>query len=109
VSYSKNRGCSPEQLISEAADPVMEKLASLYELYESKLRRANALDFDDLLLKTVDLFYKSAEVCERYNQRFRYIHVDEFQDTNHIQYQLIRQLTMLEQNLCVVGDEDQSI
>jgi DNA helicase-2/ATP-dependent DNA helicase PcrA len=109
VSYSKNRGCSPEQLISEAADPVMEKLASLYDLYESKLRRANALDFDDLLLKTADLFYKSAEVCERYNQRFRHIHVDEFQDTNHIQYQLIRQLTLLEQNLCVVGDEDQSI
>jgi DNA helicase-2/ATP-dependent DNA helicase PcrA len=109
VSYSKNRGCSPEQLISEAADPLMEKLAALYDLYESKLRRANALDFDDLLLKTADLFYKSAEVCERYNQRFRYVQVDEFQDTNHIQYQLIRQLTLLEQNLCVVGDEDQSI
>jgi len=109
ISYTKNRGCSPEELNSQAANPETLKLASLYELYESKLRRANALDFDDLLLKTVDLFYQFSEVCERYNQRFRYIQVDEFQDTNRIQYQLIRQLTLLEQNLCVVGDEDQSI
>jgi DNA helicase-2/ATP-dependent DNA helicase PcrA len=78
-------------------------------LYESKLRRANALDFDDLLLKTVDLFYQSSEVCESYNRRFRHIQVDEFQDTNRVQYELIRQLTLLQQNLCVVGDEDQSI
>jgi len=109
ISYTKNRGCSPEELSSQAADPIMEKLAALYELYESKLRRSNALDFDDLLLKTVELFYKSSEVCEKYNERFRYVHVDEYQDTNHIQYELIRQLTLLHQNLCVVGDEDQSI
>jgi DNA helicase-2/ATP-dependent DNA helicase PcrA len=109
ISYTKNRGLSPEQLSAQANTPETRKLASLYEVYESKLRRANALDFDDLLLKTVDLFYQSSEVCERYNQRFRYIQVDEFQDTNRIQYQLIRQLTLLQQNLCVVGDEDQSI
>lgn len=109
ISYTKNRGCSPEELSRQAADPQMQRLAALFELYESKLRRANALDFDDLLLKTVDLFYQSSEVCEKYNQRFRYIHVDEYQDTNRIQYQLVRQLTLLEQNLCVVGDEDQSI
>ena len=109
ISYTKNRGSSPEELYRQAASPEMEKLASLYERYENKLRRANALDFDDLLLKTVDLFYESSEVCERYNQRFRYIQVDEYQDTNRIQYQLIRQLTLLQQNLCVVGDEDQSI
>jgi DNA helicase-2/ATP-dependent DNA helicase PcrA len=109
ISYTKNRGCSPEELNRQAADPETQRLASLYELYESKLRRANALDFDDLLLKTVDLFYQSSEVCESYNQRFRYIQVDEFQDTNRIQYDLIRQLTLLQQNLCVVGDEDQSI
>jgi len=109
ISYTKNRGCSPEELRTEASDPETQRLASLYELYESKLRRANALDFDDLLLKTVDLFYQASEVCESYNQRFRYIQVDEFQDTNRIQYQLIRQLTLLQQNLCVVGDEDQSI
>ncbi|MGA2476754.1 MAG: UvrD-helicase domain-containing protein [Terriglobia bacterium] len=109
ISYAKNRGHSPEELYSQAASPEMEKLASLYERYESKLRRANALDFDDLLLKTVDLLYNSSQVCEMYNQHFRYIQVDEYQDTNRIQYQLIRQLTLLQQNLCVVGDEDQSI
>jgi DNA helicase-2/ATP-dependent DNA helicase PcrA len=109
ISYTKNRGCSPEELNSQASNPEMQRLASLYELYESKLRRANALDFDDLLLKTVELFYQSSQVCERYNQRFRYIQVDEYQDTNRIQYQLVRQLTLLQQNLCVVGDEDQSI
>jgi DNA helicase II / ATP-dependent DNA helicase PcrA len=109
ISYTKNRGTSPEELNRQAANPDMQSLASLYELYESKLRRANALDFDDLLLKTVDLFYQSSEVCELYNQRFRYIQVDEYQDTNRIQYQLVRQLTLLQQNLCAVGDEDQSI
>ena len=109
ISYTKNRGLSPQELYGQAASPEMEKLASLYERYEAKLRRANALDFDDLLLKAVQLLYNSSEVCEKYNQRFRYIHVDEYQDTNHIQYQLIRQLTLLQQNLCVVGDEDQSI
>ncbi len=109
ISYTKNRGCSPVELKEEAADPATQTLAALYELYEEKLRRADALDFDDLMLKTVELFYKASEVCEKYNQRFPYIHVDEFQDTNHIQYDLIRQLTLLQQNLCVVGDEDQSI
>ena len=78
-------------------------------LYEEKLRQANALDFDDLLLKTVQLFYKAGEVCEQYNRRFQYVLVDEYQDTNRTQYQLIRQLTLMHQNLCVVGDEDQSI
>ena len=109
ISYFKNQGSPPEELRSQAANPEMEEMAALYELYESKLQHANGLDFDDLLLKTVDLFYKSSEVCERYNQQFRYIQVDEYQDTNRIQYQLIRQLTLLQQNLCVVGDEDQSI
>jgi DNA helicase-2/ATP-dependent DNA helicase PcrA len=109
ISYTKNRGCSPEELEAQAADPETRRQASLYGLYESKLRAANALDFDDLLLKTVGLFYQSSEVCQSYNERFRYVQVDEYQDTNHIQYQLIRQLTMLQQNLCVVGDEDQSI
>jgi DNA helicase-2/ATP-dependent DNA helicase PcrA len=109
ISYTKNRGLSPEDLYQQARDSVTEKLASLYERYQSKLRQANALDFDDLLLKTVELLYAAPKVCEEYNQRFRYILVDEFQDTNRIQYQLIRQLTLAHQNLCVVGDEDQSI
>jgi DNA helicase-2/ATP-dependent DNA helicase PcrA len=109
ISYAKNRGLSPEDLFREAQDPTAEKLALLYERYERKLAQAQALDFDDLLLKTVSLFDTVGEVSERYNAWFRYILVDEFQDTNRIQYQIIRQLTRLHQNLCVVGDEDQSI
>ncbi len=109
ISYVKNRGLSPADLYRQAVDPVTERLASVYERYESKLRAANALDFDDLLLKAVELFYSASDVCEAYNRRFRYVLVDEYQDTNRIQYQLIRQLTLARQNLCVVGDEDQSI
>jgi len=109
ISYAKNRGLTPEDLYRQAVDPATEKLATIFERYEQKLRQANALDFDDLLLKAVELFYSAHEVCEHYNRRFRYVLVDEYQDTNRIQYQLIRQLTLLYQNLCVVGDEDQSI
>ncbi len=109
ISYAKNRGVTPQALYAQAVDPSTEKLASLYERYERKLRQANALDFDDLLLKTVALFDSAPDVCEAYNRRFRYILVDEYQDTNRIQYRLVRQLTLMHHNLCVVGDEDQSI
>jgi DNA helicase-2/ATP-dependent DNA helicase PcrA len=109
ISYAKNHGVTPEVMYQQAANDPMEKTAALFGRYEAKLRQANALDFDDLLLKTVELFYKAAEVCERYNRRFQYVLVDEYQDTNRPQYQLIRQLTLMHQNLCVVGDEDQSI
>jgi len=109
ISYAKNHGLTPEVMYQQAQNDPVEKIAALFDLYEAKLRQANALDFDDLLLKTVELFYKAAEVCERYNRRFQYVLVDEYQDTNRTQYQLIRQLTLLHQNLCVVGDEDQSI
>ena len=109
ISYAKNHGLTPEMMYEQAQNDPMEKTATLFGLYEAKLRQANALDFDDLLLKTVELFYKAVEVCERYNRRFEYVLVDEYQDTNRAQYQLIRQLTLIHQNLCVVGDEDQSI
>jgi ATP-dependent DNA helicase UvrD/PcrA len=109
ISYAKNRGLKPEDLYRQAMDPATEKLASVFDLYDKKLAQSNALDFDDLLLKTVELFYQAPDVCERYNERFQYILVDEYQDTNRIQYQLIRQLTLSHQNLCAVGDEDQSI
>ncbi|HXW16387.1 MAG TPA: UvrD-helicase domain-containing protein, partial [Terriglobia bacterium] len=109
ISYAKNHGLTPEMMYQQAENDPVEKIATLFAFYEQKLRQANALDFDDLLLKTVQLFYKAAEVCERYNRRFQYVLVDEYQDTNRTQYQLIRQLTLLHQNLCVVGDEDQSI
>jgi DNA helicase-2/ATP-dependent DNA helicase PcrA len=109
VSYAKNRGHAPEEMYRQAPDDAVEKVAQLFGRYELKLRQANALDFDDLLLKTVELFYQAPEICEAYSRRFHYVLVDEYQDTNRTQYELIRQLTLLHQNLCVVGDEDQSI
>src|SRR5579883_521312 len=109
ISHAKNRGISPADLYRQATDVQTEKLASLYERYEKKLRESNALDFDDLLLKTVELFERAPDICQLYNQFFRYLMVDEYQDTNRIQYRLIRQLTQGHQNICVVGDEDQSI
>ena len=78
-------------------------------MYEKKLRRANALDFDDLLLKTVLLLGQHESIRETLNAQYRFLMVDEYQDTNRTQYRLIRQLTEKQQNLCVVGDEDQSI
>ena len=109
ISYWKNHDISPEEAYEKAENPNLQRFAVLYDLYARRLKKANALDFDDLLLKAVDLFYEAPDVCERYNRRFRYMLVDEYQDTNRIQYQLIRQLTLAHQNLCVVGDEDQSI
>jgi DNA helicase II / ATP-dependent DNA helicase PcrA len=109
ISYAKNRGLSPEELYQQARKEETAKIALVYDLYQRKLRQANALDFDDLLLKAAALFHQAPDVCEIYNRRFRYVLVDEYQDTNRIQYQLIRQMTLLQQNLCVVGDEDQSI
>lgn len=109
ISHAKNHGFSPQQYYAAASDPRKEQVAVLYDLYEKKLRVAQALDFDDLLLRTVELLARFPEVRERYNQRFHYLLVDEYQDTNLPQYQLIRHLTQLRQNLCVVGDEDQSI
>ncbi|MEJ2009954.1 MAG: UvrD-helicase domain-containing protein, partial [Acidobacteriota bacterium] len=109
ISAAKNRGVSVERMQGEAYDPNTRNLAALYELYERKLRQSNALDFDDLLLKAVALFDDAPDVAEAYNRRFRYVMVDEYQDTNRIQYTLIRQLTRAQQNICAVGDEDQSI
>ena len=109
ISYAKNHGLIPEDIYQQAYDPKTEKIAIAFGLYEKKLKQANALDFDDLLLKTVELLENHAPVRQRLNEQFRYVMVDEYQDTNRIQYQLIRQLTQLQQNLCVVGDEDQSI
>ena len=109
ISYAKNHDASPAELYQSARDPETERLASVYERYQMRLRSADALDFDDLLLKTVELFQRAPELAETYSRRFRYIHVDEYQDTNWVQYRLIRQLTRTHHNLCAVGDEDQSI
>jgi len=109
ISTAKNRGVSPETMRDGAYDPSTRNLAAIFERYERILRQSNALDFDDLLLKTVALLDEAPDVAEEYNRRFCYIMVDEYQDTNRIQYQLIRQLTRAQQNICAVGDEDQSI
>jgi len=109
ISYAKNQDIGPEEMYATARDADTETLASIYGRYRERLRAANALDFDDLLLKTVELFDKSPELAESYSRRFRYIHIDEYQDTNRVQYRLIRQLTRAHHNICAVGDEDQSI
>ena len=109
ISYAKNHGRSPELFFQSAADPLDERIAVVYDLYMRELRKAGAVDFDDLLLETARLFRDDAEAALQYNERFRYILVDEFQDTNRPQYELVRLLTRVRQNLCAVGDEDQSI
>ena len=111
ISGAKNRG-EDVQAYAARAEYVDERRASIarvYELYEDRLRANNALDFDDLLIKAVRLLRKVDEVREKYNNKFRYILVDEYQDTNSLQFALIRFLTEKQQNICVVGDEDQSI
>ncbi|CAN5578243.1 UvrD-helicase domain-containing protein [soil metagenome] len=111
ISGAKNRGEDVDAYAARA-DYVDERRASIarvYKLYEERLHANNALDFDDLLIKTVRLLRKDAEVREKYNNKFRYILVDEYQDTNSLQFALIRFLTEKQQNICVVGDEDQSI
>lgn len=111
ISGAKNRGESFEAYAA-GADYVDDRRASIalvYKLYEERLHTNNALDFDDLLIKTVRLLRNVSEVRDKYNNKFRYILVDEYQDTNTLQFALIRFLTEKQQNICVVGDEDQSI
>ncbi|MEB3197470.1 MAG: UvrD-helicase domain-containing protein [Candidatus Sericytochromatia bacterium] len=109
ISSAKSRGESPELAHERARHYKAQRIAAVYEIYQRELARQNALDFDDLLLLTVQLFQACPEVLARYQQRFRYILVDEYQDTNQVQYQLIRMLSGAHRNLCVVGDVDQSI
>jgi DNA helicase-2/ATP-dependent DNA helicase PcrA len=109
ISQAKNQMVDPETLRGESWSARGEIAAKVYERYQRALAEANALDFDDLLLRTVDLFATTAAVKQRYGQRFRFIMVDEYQDTNQPQYLLIRHLADHHRNLCVVGDPDQSI
>jgi len=109
ISYAKNHGQSTEKMRSDAIDKDGRRVADIYAAYEQLLRQSNALDFDDLLTRTVKLLRDSAPVREKWQSRFQYIHVDEYQDTNRVQYELLRLLTSAKQNVCVVGDEDQSI
>jgi DNA helicase-2/ATP-dependent DNA helicase PcrA len=109
ISRWKNDLMPPELVIQAGLDNIEKRIASLYAEYERSLRRANALDFDDLIAKTVELFTVHPEVKERYARRFRYVLVDEFQDTNPIQMAMIDALASHHGNLFVVGDDDQSI
>jgi DNA helicase-2/ATP-dependent DNA helicase PcrA len=109
ISWAKNHMLDPQEVYLNSADPKTERIAQIFEEYRKELRRANALDFDDLLLEAVRLLKSAAHVREYYNQRFRYLLVDEYQDTNRPQYELMRMLAGAGHNVCAVGDEDQSI
>jgi DNA helicase II / ATP-dependent DNA helicase PcrA len=111
ISSAKNRGEDPTAFAARAEyqDERRAIMGKVYQMYEDRLHSNNALDFDDLLIKTVRLLRDVDEVREKYNNKFRYILVDEYQDTNSLQFALIRLITQKTQNICVVGDEDQSI
>ena len=112
ISFAKNHGLTPAQAATDAVrrnDPLAITAAKVYEAYEKILRKAGALDFDDLMLRAVQVLKEFPDVRAHWQNRFRYIHVDEYQDTNRVQYDLLRLLVSESRNLCVVGDEDQSI
>ena len=110
ISLAKDRMCSPEYFCIEAGSDYRKMvIGKLYKEYQNRLKSANALDFDDLIYKTVELLESFQEELEYYQNRFRYIMVDEYQDTNHAQFRLVQLLSQKHQNLCVVGDVDQSI
>ena len=109
ISWAKNHMLDPQEVYLQSADPKTERVAHIFEVYKQELAKSNALDFDDLLLYAVRVLKVSGEARERYNRRYRYILVDEYQDTNRPQYELIRLLAGEEHQVCAVGDEDQSI
>ncbi|BCJ87130.1 DNA helicase PcrA [Effusibacillus dendaii] len=109
ISSAKNQLKGPSAYAREAKDFFQQVAAQVYELYQKRLFANNSLDFDDLIMKTVELFENNRDVLERYQDKFLYIHVDEYQDTNHAQYKLVKLLSEKHRNLCVVGDSDQSI
>ena len=109
ISWAKNHMLDPQEIYLQSADPKTERIAHIYEEYRKELRKANAMDFDDLLLEAMRLLKVAAPVREYYNRRFQYLLVDEYQDTNRPQYELMRLLAGAGHNVCAVGDEDQSI
>ena len=110
ISAAKNELIGPEQFAAEAAgDYPGSRIADVYRAYQSELKKRSAVDFDDMLMLTVELFDKNEDILEMYRDRFRFIMVDEYQDTNTAQFRLISQLAGKRGNLCVVGDDDQSI
>ena len=109
ISSAKNAMIGPEDMLKSADSPNGKKAAQVYLELERRLRAANAMDFDDLLVRTLELLRTRPEVLDKYQERFRYISVDEYQDTNHVQYEIANLLAAKYQNLMVVGDDDQSI
>ena len=115
ISMAKNNGIAPDaygmnqQLLREDREARMYELATVYALYQARLKAANAMDFDDLLINMIRLMNMNPEVCDRYQQQFQYILVDEYQDTNYIQFVLVKKLAEPKNNICVVGDDAQSI
>ena len=109
ISWAKNHMLDPQEIYLQSADPKTEKIAHIFEEYRKELLKANAMDFDDLLLEAARLLKSVTAVREYYNRRFQYLLVDEYQDTNRPQYELMRLLAGDRHNVCAVGDEDQSI
>lgn len=110
ISRAKNEGLEPDEYLKYNLSALnIEEICKVYSLYQKELKTNNALDFDDLLFRCLELFKSNPNVLNYYSNKFKYIHVDEFQDTNTVQYKLIKLLSMVHKNLFVVGDEDQSI
>jgi DNA helicase II / ATP-dependent DNA helicase PcrA len=109
ISWAKNHMIDPQEYFLASTNPMEEKISHIFEIYRKELFKANALDFDDLLLEAVRLLKVVPEVRERYNRRYKYLLIDEYQDTNRPQYELMKLLAGPAHNVCVVGDEDQSI
>jgi DNA helicase-2/ATP-dependent DNA helicase PcrA len=109
ISWAKDKLIGWQDFTSQAKDFFEDNVSRIYQLYQKKLQEANAFDFDDLIMKVVELFENNPHILERYQQRFSHILVDEYQDTNRAQYKLVNHLASKTRNLCVVGDEDQSI
>jgi DNA helicase-2/ATP-dependent DNA helicase PcrA len=109
ISSAKNVLMAPDDFLRNSEGYIAENVAEVYDLYQRRLYENNAVDFDDLIMQTVALLELFPEVRERYQTRFKYVHVDEYQDTNHAQYRLVNILAAEHRNLCVVGDDDQSV
>lgn len=110
ISKAKDKFLTPNQYEKLAENDLRKKeISKIYKSYQNYLKNANALDFDDIIFLTVELLEKNPDILSKYQNKFKYILVDEYQDTNHVQYKLIKLLAMKHQNLCVVGDDDQSI
>jgi DNA helicase-2/ATP-dependent DNA helicase PcrA len=109
ISHAKNHMQDPQEMYLNSEDPKMERIAHIYKIYKDELLKANALDFDDLLLESVRLLKADSATREKYQRRFQYMLVDEYQDTNRPQYEIMVALAGTHHNLCAVGDEDQSI